>query len=56
MNKSDTPTFQKIMFPVRLTPEIYYEVMEKIHKRKKDERGYSLNQYITELIAKDLKR
>jgi hypothetical protein len=56
MNKSDIPTFQKIMLPVRLSPEVYYKMLEKVHKKKADERGYSINEYITELIAKDLKR
>ncbi|MBQ4108597.1 MAG: hypothetical protein IJC80_04270 [Clostridia bacterium] len=56
MNKTDVPTYQKIMLPVRLSPELYYQMMEKIHDKKRDERGYSINQYLTELIAKDLKR
>ena len=56
MNKSEIPTYQKIMLPVRLSPEVYYEMMEKVHAKKKDERGYSINQYLTELIVKDLKR
>ena len=55
MNKSDTPTKQKISIPLRLPPELYEQMMELIHKRKKEERGYSVNQYLTEILTKDLK-
>ncbi len=55
MNKSDTPTKQKISIPLRLPPELYEQMMELIHERKKEERGYSVNQYLTEILAKDLK-
>ena len=54
MNKSDTPTYQKIMIPLRLPPEIYTRMMEVVQKRKKDERGYSVNQYLTEILSNDL--
>ena len=55
VNKSDTPTKQKISIPLRLPPEIYEQMMELIHERKKEERGYSVNQYLTEILAKDLR-
>ena len=55
MNKSDTPTKQKISIPLRLPPEIYEHMMEVVQKKKKKERGYSVNQYLTEILAKDLK-
>ena len=54
MNKSDTPTYKKIMIPLRLPPEIYNRMMEEVQKKKKDERGYSVNQYLTEILSKDL--
>ena len=54
MNKSNTPTHQKIMIPLRLTPEIYNKMVDKVQKRKKDERGYSVNQYLTEILTNDL--
>lgn len=54
MNKSNTPTNQKIMIPLRLPPEIYSRMMDEVRKKKKDERGYSVNQYLTEILAKDL--
>ncbi len=55
MNISDTPTKQKISIPLRLPPEIYEQMMELIYERKKEERGYSVNQYLTEILVKDLK-
>lgn len=55
MNKSDTPTKQKISIPLRLPPELYEQMMEVVQKKKKKERGYSINQYLSEILAKDLK-
>ena len=55
MNKSDTPTKQKISISLRLPPELYEQMMELIHERKKEERGYSINQYITEILEGELK-
>ena len=55
VNKSDTPTKQKISIPLRLPPEIYEQMMEVVQKKKKKERGYSVNQYLTEILAEDLK-
>ena len=55
MNKSDTPTKQKIPIPLRLPPELYEQMIEVVQKKKKKERGYSVNQYLTEILAKDLK-
>ena len=54
MNKTKTPTYEKIMIPLRLPPEIYSRMMEVVQKRKKDERGYSVNQYLTEILSNDL--
>ena len=55
MNKSDIPTNQKIPIPLRLPPELYEQMIEVVQKKKKKERGYSVNQYLTEILAKDLK-
>ncbi len=54
MNKSNTPTNQKIMIPLRLPPDIYNQMMDKVQRKKKDERGYSVNQYLTDILTKDL--
>lgn len=43
------------MIPLRLPPEIYNQMMAKVQERKKEERGYSVNQYLTEILSKDLK-
>lgn len=42
------------MIPLRLPPEIYNQMMDKVQERKKEERGYSINQYLTEILSKDL--
>ena len=55
VNKSDTPTKHKIPIPLRLPPELYEQMMEVVQKKKKKERGYSVNQYLTEILAEDLK-
>lgn len=54
VNKSSTPTYQKIMIPLRLPPEIYHRMMDEVQKKKKEERGYSVNQYLTEILSRDL--
>lgn len=54
MNKSNTPTYEKIMIPLRLPPEIYSRMMDEVQRKKKAERGYSVNQYLTEILTKDL--
>ena len=42
------------MIPLRLPPDIYHRMMDEVQKKKKDERGYSVNQYLTDIMAKDL--
>ncbi|MBQ7778861.1 MAG: hypothetical protein IJ404_00045 [Clostridia bacterium] len=54
MNISDTPTKQKLSIPLRLPPDIYEQMMEVVQKKKKKERGYSVNQYLTEILMRDL--
>ena len=54
MNKSAIPTKEKISIPLRLPPELYEQMMEVVQKKKKKERGYSVNQYLTEILTKDL--
>ncbi len=55
MNTSGVPTRQKVMLPLRLPPEVYDQMIEIIYQKKKEDRGYSINQYLSELIAMDLK-
>ena len=55
MNKSKTPTSEKIGIPLRLEPELYEKMMDRFQKEKKNQRGYSVNQLLTELLEKELK-
>lgn len=55
MNKSKTPTSEKIGIPLRLEPELYEKMMDRVQKEKKNQRGYSVNQFLTELLEKELK-
>ena len=54
MNNSKIPTVEKTMLPLRLPPELYKEIRRKVNIKKEDVRGYSINEYLTELIVKDL--
>lgn len=56
MNTSGTPTYEKIKLTLRLPPEIYNLMVDHIHKIQKDCRGYSANQYLTDLITHDLRK
>lgn len=55
MNNSKTPTSQKIGIPLRLEPKLYEKMMDRVQKKKKEQRGYSVNQLLTELLEKELK-
>lgn len=54
MNNTQTPTEEKVMIPVRVPREVYRTMMDMIHRKKEDDRGYSMNQYLTDLIEADL--
>ena len=56
MNKSKTPTSEKIGIPLRLEPELYEKMMDRVQKEKKNQRGYSVNQLLTELHEKEFKK
>lgn len=56
MNKTKTPTSEKIGIPLRLEPELYEKMMDRVQKEKKKQRGYSVNQLLTELLEKELRR
>ncbi len=55
MNNSKTPTSKKIGVPLRLEPKLYEKMMDAVQNKKKQQRGYSMNQLITELLEKELK-
>lgn len=54
MNSSKIPTVEKTMLPLRLPPELYKKLRDKVNQKKDDKRGYSINEYLTELIISDL--
>lgn len=54
MNNSKVPTVEKTMLPLRLPPELYKKIRSKVNQKKEDIRGYSINEYLTELIVRDL--
>lgn len=54
MNNSKVSTNEKVMLPLRLPPEVYQKVRRKVNAKKDDIRGYSINEYLTELVMNDL--
>ena len=56
MNKTKTPTADKITFPLRLPPKMYKQIRAKVNKIKENENyAYSINDFLTEVIEKSLK-
>ena len=57
MNKTRTPTVFKKAFPLRLPPETYKKVRDRVQIEKdKGNYAYSINDYLTEIIEKELER
>ncbi len=58
MNNTKTPTAQKKIFPLRLSQETYRQIRYCVQKKQeeKDYNGYSVNDYLTEIIEKSLKK
>ena len=54
MNKSNTPSAEKRIYTLRLSPEVYRRVQNKVFIEKEDNHNLSINEYITQLITKDL--
>lgn len=55
MNKTGTITYEKVMIPIRLTPETYEKLVDAVQAKKKKSRGYSMNEFINSLLEKELK-
>ena len=56
MNNTKTPTAEKKIFPLRLPPDLYKKVRNEVQKEKdKGNYAYSINDYLTEIIEKELK-
>lgn len=55
MNKTETPTVQKITFSLRLSPLTYKKLRAKVNEiKEKDNYAFSINEYITDLIENSL--
>ena len=55
MNKTKTPTVDKVTFPLRLPPKMYKQIREKVNEIKEnDNYAYSINDFLTEIIEKGL--
>ena len=56
MNKTKTPTVDKVTFPLRLPPKMYKQIRAKVNEIKETENyAYSINDFLTEIIEKGLK-
>ena len=56
MNKTKTPTVDKITFPLRLPPLLYKKIRARVNEIKENENyAYSINDFLTEIIEKALK-
>ena len=56
MNNTKTPTVEKKIFPLRLPPDLYNKVRNEVQKEKdKGNYAYSINDYLTEIIEKEVK-
>lgn len=56
MNHSNVATTDKVMLPLRLAPAVYNRMKARIYSKKEAYRGYSINEYLTELILQDLEQ
>lgn len=52
----EIPTREKIMIPVRISNQLYNKIKIKVNNKKDEERGYSINKYIAELIEENTKQ
>ena len=56
MNKTKTRTIDKVTFPLRLPPDMYKKVRDRVQQEKdKGNYAYSINDFLTEIIEKGLK-
>ena len=56
MNKTKTPTVDKVTFPLRLPPKMYKQIRAKVNEIKETENyAYSINDFLTEIIESGLK-
>ena len=56
MNKTKTPTVDKVTFSLRLPPKMYKQIREKVNEIKENGNyAYSINDFLTEIIEKGLR-
>ena len=56
MNKTKTPTIDKVKFSLRLTSSTYKKIRARVEEiREVEGYSYSINDFLTELIEKGLK-
>ena len=56
MNNTKTPTAKKVMFPLRLPPDMYKEIRKIVAiEHDKGNYRYSTNDCLTQIIEKGLK-
>ena len=56
MNKTKTPTVDKVTFPLRLPPKMYKQIRAMVNEIKENENyANSINDFLTEIIEKGLK-
>ena len=56
MNKTKTSTADKVVYPLRLPPDLYNEIRAKVSKIKESgDYAYSINDCLTEIIEEGLK-
>ena len=56
MNKTKTRTVDKVTFPLRLPPDMYRKVRDRVQEEKdKGNYAYSINDFLTEIIENGLK-
>lgn len=54
MNVTGVKTNEKVMMTLRLPVDTYWDLLDRVQLLKKEKHGYSINQYLTELIEKDI--
>ena len=54
MNVTGVKTNEKVVMTLRLPVDTYWDLLDKVQFIKKEKHGYSINQYLTELIEKDI--
>lgn len=55
MSEREIPTKEKVMVPLRISNQLYKKIRDMVNSEKNNDRGYSINKYIAELIEKDTK-